>query len=411
MDELNLTKEQKILLNLVAVGISDTPQKWVLSDEELSGVEWQIVARESLAQTVHMIAFQSAKQYKKYIPQDIYSKWEKYFYKAYQTNMRVWQAQADMADIMDSHSFAYVVIKGESSAAYYNNPEFRVLGDVDFLIDTARQTEVENALTATGYQRDSTAHISHRIFYKTGAHLEMHYQVPGIPVGDKGEKVREFLRAATNGIIKNGGISRFIAPTDVNHGLIILLHMQHHNLNDGLGLRHLCDWAVFVQKTKNEPFWKERLLPLMQDIGILKYASVATKLCHKYLGIDCPEWTADADDILCDELLNDVFLSGNFGRKNNERARSGALISQKGEKKHGAIATLAISLHKAVVLRYPIVKKIWIFYPFIYAWKVIKNLFQMCTGKKVSIGKMLPEAKKRQELYDKLGVFQKTEEE
>ncbi len=32
MDELNLTKEQKILLNLVAVGISDTPQKWVLSD-------------------------------------------------------------------------------------------------------------------------------------------------------------------------------------------------------------------------------------------------------------------------------------------------------------------------------------------------------------------------------------------
>lgn len=412
MYELNLTKEQKILLNLAAMGLSDESSLLKLSKEELEGADWQEVIKESLAQTLPMLAFNAAKAYESEIPQEIYARWKNLFFQAYQTNVRVQQAQADMAQIMHENNFAYIVIKGEASAAYYPQSELRALGDVDFLIDTSKQEEIEQTLLAAGYDRDSTAHISHRIFRKPGAHLEMHYQVPGIPLGEKGQKVRAFLKtAATSGVKKQGGLSEFYAPTDENHGLIILLHMQHHNLNDGLGLRHLCDWAAFISKTQNEPFWEERLLPLMKEIGIFKYASVVTKICGTYLHIPCPTWAAEADEALCEGLLADMFLGGNFGRKNNERARSGILLAQKGAKKRGPIATLAITLHKAILLQYPIVKKVWIIYPFIYVWKVVKNLFQMLVGKKVSIGKMLPEAKKRQELYDKLEVFQETEEE
>ena len=412
MYELNLTKEQKILLNLAAMGLSNTPQELLLEKEEVSDADWNAIMQESLAQTVPMTVFQAAKAYESEIPKDVFARWKNLFFQAYQTNVRVQQAQADMTELMHEKGFGYIVIKGESSAAYYPNPELRALGDVDFLIDTSRQAEIENALMQAGYERDGMEHISHRIFRKVGAHLEMHYQVPGIPVGEKGDKVRAFLKdAVACGECKQGGLAEFYAPCSKHHGLIILLHMQHHNLDDGLGLRHLCDWAAFVKATQNEAFWTEELLPLMKEIGIMKYASVATKLCAKYLHIPCPAWAADSDDTLCDGLLADVFLGGNFGRKNNERARSGALIAKKGEKKRGPIATMAVSLHRAVLLKYPIVKKVWILYPFIYAWKVIKNLFQMMIGKKVSIGKMLPEAKKRQELYDKLEVFQETEEE
>ena len=45
------------------------------------------------------------------------------------------------------------------------------------------------------------------------------------------------------------------------------------------------------------------------------------------------------------------------------------------------------------------------------SWKVIKNLFQMLTGKKVSIGKMIPKAQERKALYDRLEVFEETEDE
>ncbi|MBR2329714.1 MAG: nucleotidyltransferase family protein, partial [Clostridia bacterium] len=361
MYELNLTKEQKILLNLAAMGLSDTPQELLLEKEELDGADWNAIMQESLAQTVPMTVFQAAKAYESEIPQDVFARWKNLFFQAYQTNVRVQQAQADMAELMREEGFGYIVIKGESSAAYYPNPELRALGDVDFLIDTSRQAEIESALMQAGYERDGMEHISHRIFRKVGAHLEMHYQVPGIPVGEKGDKVRAFLKDAVKcGECRQGGLAEFYAPCPKHHGLIILLHMQHHNLDDGLGLRHLCDWAAFVNATQNEAFWTDELLPLMKEIGIMKYASVATKLCATYLHIPCPTWAADADDALCDGLLADVFLGGNFGRKNNERARSGSLIAKKGEKKRGPIATMAVSLHRAVLLKYPIVKKVWI---------------------------------------------------
>ena len=412
MYELNLSKEQKILLNCVAMGLSETPETLLLSPTDLEGVEWETVVKEGLAQTVSMLAFDAAKAYKDYIPQEVYAKWKNLFLQGYAANVPVQQAQADLAQLMGEQEFTYVVIKGESSAAYYKNPEFRALGDVDFLIDTSKQAEIENALVQAGYEKDGMAHISHVIFKKPAAHLEMHFQIPGIPVGEKGQKVREFIKdAATSGVKKQGGLTEFSAPTDEYHGIIILLHMQHHNLNDGMGLRHLCDWATYLQKTHGQAFWEEKLLPLMREIGILKYASVVTKLCAKYLGTVCPEWAQDAEDELCDGLLADTFLGGNFGRKDNERARSGALIAQKGEKQRGPIATLAVSLHRAIVLKYPIVKKVWILYPFIYVWKVIKNLFQMLTGKKVSIGKMIPKAQERKALYDRLEVFEETEDE
>ena len=412
MYELNLTKEQKILLNCISIGLLGSPQAQLLSASELDGANWDIVVKESLAQTVCMLTFDAAKAYKDYIPQDTYQSWKKLFLQGYSVNVRVQQAQADLAQLMGENNFPYVVIKGESSAAYYPTPELRALGDVDFLIDTTRQAEIENALLQAGYEKDGMAHISHVIFKKPAAHLEMHFQIPGIPVGEKGKKVRAFIKdAAIRGVKKQGGLTEFSAPTDEDHGLIILLHMQHHNLNDGMGLRHLCDWAAYLQKTHDKPFWQEKLLPLMKEIGIIKYASVVTKLCAKYFGTVCPEWAKDADETLCDALLADTFLGGNFGRKDNERARSGALIAQKGEKQRGPIATLAVSLHRAILLKYPIVKKVWIVYPFIYAWKVIKNLFQMAIGKKVSIGKMLPKAQERKALYEKLEVFEETEDE
>ena len=133
------------------------------------------------------------------------------------------------------------------------------------------------------------------------------------------------------------------------------------------------------------------------------------KTCVEYLKIPRPSWLEDFESPTPEEIILDVFSSGNMGKKDEVRARSGMLIAKKGNKKRGAIATLAISLHKAVLLKYPFVKKWWILYPFIYIYKAIQNLLRMAFGKRTSITKMVPEAKKRQTLYDKLEVYQTKE--
>lgn len=412
MHEITLTTEQKIVLNLAAMSVADNPTTLVLSEEELRGVNWAEVVDETIAQTIPLATYDVALPYKRYVPETEWSRWKNVSMGVLQSDFEVVSAQAELVELLNKKGLPYAIIKGTSAAAYYPEPERRALGDVDFLIDPDRQAEVENALVEAGYKKEGVPHISHVIFKKPNAHLEMHFQVAGIPNGELGVKVKEFLRPAVFSTVERSReFCTFYAPNDLYHGLIILLHMQHHNLNDGLGLRHLCDWAAYVARTQNEPFWQERLLPFLKEIGLYKYAAVVTKISATYLKIPCPDWAKAEDEELCAELLSDMFIGGNFGRKDNERARSGALIAQKGEKKRGPIATLAYSLHKSILLRYPIVKKVWILYPFVYAWKVIRNVFLMLIGKRVSIGKMKPQAEKRQRIYDKLQVFETTPEE
>ena len=47
---MEISKEQKLLLNLIAMSLSDQPEKLKLSNEELSGVDFVKVAKESIYQ-------------------------------------------------------------------------------------------------------------------------------------------------------------------------------------------------------------------------------------------------------------------------------------------------------------------------------------------------------------------------
>lgn len=410
MYSLNLTKERKVLLTLIANSLS-TEKEIEIDAETLKTVDFSAVLDEALAQAVHVLTFSSLKKYEEYVPKEVYEKWKTLFLKSCRKNLIVGNNQAEMVNVLSTNNLDYVILKGEASAAYYPNPELRALGDVDFYVGYDNASKTEEALISAGYIRDDMKHKSHMIFKKSPAHLEMHYNIAGVPLGKKGEIVKERIKDILIKTQKKSGLlGEFLAPSDFHHGIVILLHTQHHNLNDGLGLRHLCDWASFVNKTVNMPFWTE-MVEFMREISIIKYASVLTKLCATYFDTALPDWAKDAEDELCSALLEDVFLGGNFGRKDNKRARSGLLITKNGEKKRGAIRTLAIELHRSILIRYPIVKKVWILYPFIYGYKVIKNFIQMLFGKKVSIGKMKPQAKLRQELYDKLQVFNETEDD
>lgn len=409
MYELKWTKEQKIILNLTARSISESPSSLILSEEDLVDADWKAIAKESVSQAVSLAAFDAASVYKKYIPEDVYGRWKDISVSVLQNNFIVMQSQAELLGILDKHDFPYLILKGMAAGAYYPNPELRVLGDVDFLIDPNRRAEVEKVLTEEGYERWEFEHVSHVVFKKPQAHLEMHFEVAGVPYGWQGEEIRAFLKDAVfNPVTSEQAGYAFHAPADMYHGLILLLHMQHHMLGEGLGLRHLSDWAVYVAKTYKQSYWEETLLPFLRKIGLFTYASVMTKVCAKYLHIPCPDWAENADEETCDEVMNDILTGGNFGRKDKTRAKSGMLISEHGKAgtKHGAVYNLAHGLHKVVMLRYPIIKKAPILYPFLYCWKAIRFLFLSMIGKRPSLIKMKPEAEKRKSVYDKLAVFE-----
>ena len=68
----------------------------------------------------------------------------------------------------------------------------------------------------------------------------------------------------------------FYVPSTFHHGIVLLLHTISHISSTGVGLRHLCDWLVFVESLTEDKFIEMFSGPL-QDMGILTFAKVNTK--------------------------------------------------------------------------------------------------------------------------------------
>lgn len=399
-------REAEVLLHLLKKSL--VPETEVLPEEELKNADWRAVMDESALQAVLLPAFDAAASYKKHIPDDVYQTWFQKSSRALISNLRVSTAQRELVALLEKKEYPYVIIKGEAAAAYYPKPELRHLGDVDFLIDPAQKEEIEKALIAAGYTSEMHEHICHVVLKKPGAHLEMHFEIAGIPYGKPGELVRKYM-TDTLALAKreDNGNEVFYCPGEAHHGLVLLLHMQHHMVSEGLGLRHLCDWAAFVESTWQRSFWQERLLPLLKNIGLMKYAAVMTRVCAQALGTACPEW-AHAESDLCSAVLLDILTGGNFGRKDRERSKSGMMISEHGKDgmSHGSAYNLWKTLHQSTCSKYPIVQRVKVLHPILDAYRAMLYLGKIVCGKRPSLLKMVPLAQERRSVYERLQIFE-----
>ena len=97
--------------------------------------------------------------------------------------------------------------------------------------------------------------------------------------------------------------------------MIMLQHMNHH-LVTGIGLRHVIDWMLFVQRNISDEQYESTYKELFEKIGLTKLAITATAMCQWYLGLNEDlQWCQSADADMCKKLLLYIMNSGNFGQK------------------------------------------------------------------------------------------------
>ena len=294
-----------------------------------------------------------------------------------------------------------------AAAAYYPHPELRSLGDVDFLIPGEERKEDEALLEAAGYKSWDTDHVCHVVFKKDGAHLEMHFEIAGIPYGEPGEKTRTRMKdAAKRGTFIEAAGTGFPAPSPEDHAVVLLFHMQHHLLGEGLGLRHLMDWACFLDRTADEPWWKE-VTAFFREVGLKRFFLVMNQIAVKYFGAKTPVSAGEEEDALAEEVMADVLQSGNFGRKNDVRSHSGWLISEHGKNgtKDSAVKNAWKVLVHSTEAHYPVVKKHGIAYTVFLPVRAVQLTGRVIREKTFKKG-VIREAKERKALYSKLKVFE-----
>lgn len=396
----SITESERLLLRLLANALFDGPMPELNGD---SGPLW----REANQQAVFLLALNRV-DFSGFSPEQ--SVEMRNAAKACLTrNLRIARCHTELSGTLEHAGVPHVMIKGLVSALRYPEPELRQLGDIDFYVNPSDVRRTEELLTARGYEPLKTSHSVHHVYRKDGCRYELHFEIPGIPEGETGEKCREFFRdMIERSVIEKTSFGEMRVPSLFHQGLITLLHMAHHLTNSGIGLRHLCDWAVFVAAIPDGEY-SAMFSDALQKLGLRRFARCLTELCVRYLG--CPVNMPLSDEKLSDEILSDILAGGNFGQKDIARTRQAYLITSGSAGRSKLLRFLHV-LTDMVCQKWPVAKKCRLLIPFGWIYYSIKYLIRAAAGKRPGLyaRRALSGAVERTGIYDRLRLFEEEKE-
>lgn len=396
----------KAYLELVKIGIGTSDYSFDFN--RLNNEDWEFILEESRKQATVLLCFDALKYVNSKPFDELYNKWLLWSAKITSENISNFKEQTNLTKLLDDNSIPYVILKGWSSAYYYPKPDNRSFGDIDFLVNKADIQKSVQLLLDNGFKMEKDLSSVHYEFHKNKTRFELHKTIAGIPQNKYGAYFNEIISSAViERIVENGNVR----IGDLHHGVIILLHTLHHLMSYGLGIRHLCDWACFVNKTKTYDFWTSKFIPLLKKTGTFKFMCGLTIVCVKYLGVVKPDWCVDVTDDMVDTITNEVFGSGNFGSKN--KVNKSLLMTMRDSEKitvFSKIKAMIGALNKTNHIVFPILKKLPILYPFIMIYRVLRYLVLMFMGKKSSLIEASKHADERNAVYMKYELF-KVEDE
>ena len=265
-------------------------------------IDWDDVFTEAKKQAILSVVRDGVKNQ---LPPSIAMQWKLYSIQGISNSMQLMEAQGELTRLLDDYGIKHVILKGFAAAIYYPEPYFRSVGDIDFWVPKDQFDVCLQLLRDNEYTEVKGSDDRHLKLWKYNVLFEMHRyfsseerQKPIDRYIEKAELVRKNIRE-----------TEFWMLPALENGLVLLVHLRQH-LYEGLGLRQVLDWMMYVHTCLDEEGW-EKFRLYAEELGLEKLALVTTRLCVIYFGLNV-DWCG-ANDEIAELLLTNIIQSGNFG--------------------------------------------------------------------------------------------------
>ena len=393
---------QKVVLNLLSSAMFQKP---FCADKD---VDWKAAFDECKAQSVVSLAFSALP--KDEVPKTFYAHWKALVNENLAVNSKISYAHTMLNGLLNQAKIPYVILKGCASAEYYDDPLLRTMGDVDFYVPHSYFEKADKLLLKNGFKSNEIDHEYEKAYTKDDVIFELHNTVNGVPGGKVGLKIQHFFDDVfEKSELKHFDLAEYYSPSPFHHGLVMLLHVARHMVTGGIGLRHFCDWAVFVDKVGDDfaPLFEEKL----KQVGLWRFAQIMTQFCIEFLGLKPQVWAEIMDKKLLYDLKNDVFAGGNFGHKDLSRADEAKFITSRkkgGVNNDSNVKQAVLSANEIVRKHWKFADKIPIAYPAGWAFFGGRYAIRTIAGKRnrVKVSALVKGAEKRKALYKEIKLFE-----
>lgn len=266
--------------------------------------------------------------------------------RAYAMSMTQSRKNASLFSLAGTLDVPYVVVKGAVCRSLYQNSDLRVSGDEDLYIHPADYDRVAACLEKAdfAFHGGKPEDVTHWFCKHSGLHIELHTRL----LEDDAEEAL-FADFVPVPLSTEQGTLLTLEPA--LHLAFLVCHARKHLITGGVGIRTLCDIAVFYQKNRSV-INENELSTLLERLSCKALFAHILAIGRDALGIHCDSLELPP---MARELLEDVLEAGIYGQSTLTRHHSGTYTAQQVKGKQSLLRTLFPS-RDALQERYPVLK-------------------------------------------------------
>jgi len=245
-------------------------------------------------------------------------------------NAKINKELAQMANFLKNKEVNYVVMKGQTVALNYPDPTIRMSGDIDFYVAKKDQERLAEIMKKRVRVEDYPG-SNHYTFNVNGVEFEMHYRMASFGYKKNQEYfdklIEEKVEKDTMTVNIEGAEIPTLSPS-VN-AVYLFVHIYHHFLKEGIGLRQLCDLAMFLHKYKDE-INRNELAVMLYRLGYELPFCAFGKILVDNLGLPPEEFPlaiSKTEEKWAEEIRKVIFEGGNFGQYGRTFQKAGWMHS------------------------------------------------------------------------------------
>lgn len=276
----------------------------------LTSDEWRALYRVCVVQGLTAVVFDFVKTLPKSEDPELalLMEWLSAATAVEQTMRRMQITAEEFAEEMEGREIPVVVLKGLAFAQYYKNPLHRECGDLDCYMMGKKEAGDLAALELGGTMEEAGYKHSHLLF--KGLTIENHRfftDFDNTPTGMLTEQVLGELIQEEQTYL---GDSKLICPSANFNALFLLKHTQSHFIDEGIRMRHVLDWALFLRAKQEEVDWS-KVMPMLETTRTAQFAGVMTAIAVRSLSIeilnkDLRTLASNAEQKMVEAVLADI---------------------------------------------------------------------------------------------------------
>lgn len=306
-----------IQLLQVALGSRDSLSR-VLSAEE-----WDALFNEAQKQAIVGVLKGGIERLPKeqIPPQSVLLQWIGLSLQIESQNSLLNQRCLELQQLFYDAGFAFCILKGQGNALYYPKPEVRQSGDIDIWVRPidikGKRVDVSSIVEFLGTKCNIGKHVIGYHHVESPLYNDVEIEVHWRPSWKSSPlhnwRMQRWLIEQSdvqfNHIDEKSGLH---VPTWEFNVVYLLQHMYLHIFQEGLGLRQVVDYFYLLKSDKHHEI--DGLVDVLKYLDLYHFAGAIMYVLREALGMEEKYLLVPVDDRRGEFLLEEIMLSGNFGR-------------------------------------------------------------------------------------------------